>query len=122
MTRQLFLSHSGIDTEAASALKKHLLAAPAACEHGLDVWFDKDDLRAGEPWQSQIEETIGETQAFAVYVGSRGVMNWVEAEVRLAMNRAVTEPDYRFVPIPAGSTPGPGSLPGFARSLLDPGS
>lgn len=37
-------------------------------------------------------------------------------------NRAFTEPDYRFVPIPAGSNPNPRSLPGFAQSLLESGS
>ena len=117
MSRSLFLSHSGVDTEAAAALKARVLAAPAAREHGLSVWFDKDDLRAGEPWQSQLEEAIGKSHAFAVYVGSKGVVNWVEAEVRLALNRAITEPDYRFVPILAGAAPGPEALPGFARQF-----
>jgi WD40 repeat protein len=117
VSRLLFLSHSGIDTEAATALKGRLLAAPAAREHGLSVWFDKDDLRAGEPWQSQLEEAIGKSQAFAVYVGSKGVVNWVEAEVRLALNRAITEPDYRFVPILASAAPAPEALPGFARQF-----
>ena len=48
---------------------------------------------------------------------SKGVVNWVEAEVRLALSRAVTEPDYRFVPILAGAAPGPEALPGFARQF-----
>src|SRR3954453_2224284 len=38
----LFLSHAGIDTEAARALKQRLEAAPEAREYGLRVWFDKD--------------------------------------------------------------------------------
>jgi WD40 repeat protein len=117
MPRLLFLSHSGIDTEAAKALKARITAAPAAREHGLNIWFDKDDLRAGEPWQSQLEEAIGISQAFAVYVGSKGVVNWVEAEVRLGLSRAITEPDYRFVPILAGTAPNSEALPGFARQF-----
>ena len=117
MSRLLFLSHSGIDTEAAKALKARLVASPAAHEHELGVWFDKEDLRAGEPWQPQIEEAIDRSHAFAVYVGSQGVVNWVEAEVRLALNRAITEPDYRFVPILAGAAPSPEVLPGFARQF-----
>ncbi len=117
MSRLLFLSHSGIDTEAAAALKARILASPATREHGLGVWFDKDDLRAGEPWQPQLEAAIDKSHAFAVYVGSKGVVNWVEAEVRLALTRAVTEPDYRFVPILAGAAPDPEGLPGFARQF-----
>src|SRR4051794_15361823 len=110
----LFLSHAGIDTEAARALKQRLEAAPEAREHGLRVWFDKDDLRAGEPWQAQLEEVIQHrSAAFAVYVGSRGVVNWVDAEIQLALGRAVTDPSYRFIPILAPQAPGPEALPGF---------
>jgi len=66
----LFLSHAGIDTEAAHALKQRLKAVPEACEHGLSVWLDKDDLRAGEPWQAQLAAAIQHhSTAFAVYVG-----------------------------------------------------
>jgi energy-coupling factor transporter ATP-binding protein EcfA2 len=117
MARLLFLSHSGIDTEAARALKARIAAAPTARDDGLSVWFDEDDLQPGEPWQRQLEEAIGASHAFAVYVGSKGVVNWVEAEVRLALSRAVTEPDYRFVPILASAAPGPEALPGFARQF-----
>ena len=105
MARVVFLSHAGIDTEAARALKARILAAPAAQENGLSVWFDKDDLAAGQPWQRQIETAIEHSYAFAVYVGSKGVANWVDAEVRLALNRAITEPDYRFIPVLAGGAP-----------------
>src|SRR5512132_3557839 len=110
----LFLSHAGVDTEAARRLKQRLEAAPEAREHGLRVWFDKDDLRAGEPWQAQLEEAIRHrSAAFAVYVGSRGIVNWVDAEIQLALGRAVTDPAYRFIPILAPQAPGPEALPGF---------
>ena len=85
----LFLSHAGADTEAARRLKQRLEDAPDARAAGLRVWFDKDNLRAGEGWQAQLEEAVGKrASAFAVYVGSKGVVNWVEAEVRLALSRA----------------------------------
>src|SRR3954462_12265927 len=110
----LFLSHAGIDTEAARALKQRIEAAPEAREHGLRVWFDKDDLRAGEPWQAQLEEAIRHrSTAFAVYLGSHGVVNWVDAEVRLALGRFVTNSAYRFIPVLAPQAPGPDALPGF---------
>jgi hypothetical protein len=67
----LFLSHAGADTGAARVLKQRIEGAPEARKHGLKVWFDKDNLRAGEPWQKQLEDTIAQqATAFAVYVGS----------------------------------------------------
>jgi WD40 repeat protein len=117
MSRLLFLSHSGIDTEAAKALKERILSTPEAREQGLRIWFDKDDMRVGEPWQRQIDEALEKSHAFAVYVGSKGSVNWVEAEVRVALQRAITEQDYRFIPIVAGTSCGPGTLPGFAKQF-----
>jgi TIR domain len=82
----VFLSHSGADAEAARELKRRLESAPDARQASLKVWFDKDDLRPGTPWSAQIAEAIQtHATAFVVYVGSGGVMNWVEAEVDLAI-------------------------------------
>src|SRR3954454_17175120 len=96
----LFLSHAGIDTEAARALKRRLEAAPRAREVGLRVWFDKDDLGPGRLWQPQLEEAIlHRSTTFAVYLGSRCVVNWIEAEVGLALSRATRDPGSRFIPV-----------------------
>jgi hypothetical protein len=87
----LFLSHSGADTEAARALKTRIEECPAATEAGLKVWFDKDDLKAGKSWQAQLAATIEkEADAFAVLLGASGVVNWVDAEVEVALSRATT--------------------------------
>lgn len=110
----LFLSHAGVDTEAAAKLKRRLEAAPEVREKGLRIWFDQDDLRAGEAWQPQLEDAIRRrSTAFAVYVGSRGIVNWVDAEVQLAIGRAVGDPSYRFIPVLSSEAPGAESLPGF---------
>src|SRR4051812_43357002 len=115
----LFLSHAGADTEAARKLKQRLEAAPEARERGLKVWFDKDDLQAGESWQGQLEKVVGRrATAFAVYVGSRGVVNWVEAEVRLALSRTISGTNhFPFIPILAAGADGSKALPGFARQF-----
>src|SRR3954464_7633929 len=112
-TPLLFLSHAGADTEAARKLKQRLEAAPEARERGLKVWFDKDDLRAGESWQAQLEQIVGRrATAFAVYVGSKGVVNWVEAEVRLALSRAMGSKDrFPFIPILGAGADGSDALP-----------
>lgn len=116
----LFLSHAGTDTEAARTLKQRIEEAPEARKRGLKVWFDKDNLRAGESWQTQLEETIGQrATAFAVYVGSRGVINWVEAEVRLGLSRAIGRNGHHFpfIPVLAAGAKGSDALPGFARQF-----
>ena len=111
----LFLSHAGIDTEAARNLKRRLETV------GIRVWLDKDDLLPGaEGWQNQIETTIQEhATAFAVYVGSGGVVNWVESEVRLALSRVVsaTHRVFPFIPILSAQAEGSPALPGFARQF-----
>ena len=85
----LFLSHSGADTEAALDLALRLERTPAAQEAGLRVWIDKRNLVPGRGWQRQLEHIIEKrSTAFAVLMGTRGVVNWVEAEVSVALSRA----------------------------------
>lgn len=79
------------------------------------MWFDKDDLRPGGQWQPQIEQAIANATAFVVYVGSKGVMNWVEAEVRVALSRANTDKGFLFVPALAAESAGSNALPPFAK-------
>src|SRR5215469_7283592 len=96
----LFLSHSGADTEPARELKRRLLASPEAKAANLAVWFDKDDLVPGKDWQEQLEDAIAvRSTAFAVVVGTKGVVNWVDREVRLALSRATEDRNYPFIPV-----------------------
>jgi hypothetical protein len=119
----LFLSHSGSDTEAAKALKRRIEDSPSAKKAELKVWFDKDDLKAGKSWQAQLAATIEkEADAFAVLLGARGIVNWVEAEVEVALSRATTSA-FPFIPIIAKESQGSSALPAFARryqGVLDP--
>jgi WD40 repeat protein len=113
---RLFLSHAGIDTEAARALMQRIESSPAAREARLSVWFDKRDLVPGSGWQAQIEQALTkDATAFAVYVGSKGVVNWVENEVRLALSRSVADDSFPFIPILAKESVGSSALPPFAR-------
>jgi WD40 repeat protein len=115
----LFLSHAGADTAAAQKLKQRIEAAPSAKSRGLKVWLDKDDLVPGQDWQAQLEEALcHRATAFAVYVGTGGVINWVEREVRLALARATAGGGrFPFIPIISQTCAGSDSLPGFARQF-----
>jgi WD40 repeat protein len=113
----VFLSHSGADADAARELKRRLESAPDAKKAGLKVWFDKDDLRPGTPWSAQIAKAIQtNATAFVVYAGSGGVMNWVEAEVDLAISRATTGKPNPLLFIPALAAESRSTaLPPFAK-------
>src|SRR5207253_1748132 len=84
----------------------------------------KDDLKAGKSWQRQLEAIIEkEADGFAVLLGARGIVNWVEAEVEVALSRATTSPAFPFIPIIAKESQGSSALPAFARryqGVLDP--
>jgi hypothetical protein len=96
----LFLSHSGVDGQTVQELKRRLLASPDARAAGLEVWLDKDDLTAGRGWQEELEQVItARSTAFAVVVGTKGVVNWVDREVRVALARATRDRAYPFIPV-----------------------
>src|SRR4051794_5378301 len=111
----LFLSHAGADTEAALDLALRLERTPAAQEAGLQVWIDDRDLLFGRAWQQQLEDVIEKrSSAFAVLIGTRGVVNWVDSELRVALSRARKDSDYPLIPILIGNARS-ADLPGFAR-------
>src|SRR5262249_50540147 len=77
----------------------------------------------GKNWQRQLEQAIQDRcTAFAVYVGSKGVMNWVESEVSLGLSRATTDSSFPFIPILAQKSTA-SALPPFAalyQAVRDP--
>ena len=111
MRHQLFLSHAGIDSDAALALGQRLEEAAKASGEELTVWIDRRDLGHG-PWLDQIDTAFKGSTAFAVYVGTRGVINWVWREVKLALDRTIAESAYPLLPILAEGTR-PEDLPSF---------
>jgi energy-coupling factor transporter ATP-binding protein EcfA2 len=108
----LFLSHAGVDSDAALALVRRLEECEEAQTRGLKVWIDKADLGAGGRWKDALQSALASSTAFAVYVGSRGVVNWVWDEVNVALDRAHKEPDYPLIPVLAAGTTS-ADLPSF---------
>jgi hypothetical protein len=116
----LFLSHTGIDSERALALATAIEASPDARRLGLKVWIDKRNLRAGTSWQQQLEDAIEKkSTAFALLLTSQGARNWVQLEVRAALDRVVEAQragqQYKFIPILADDIANIDLLPAFAR-------
>jgi hypothetical protein len=99
MNHLLFLSHAGIDSQAAFRLAERIESSIDAQRAGLLVFIDKTDLRAGGRWKDQLQQALGHSTAFAVYVGSKGVVNWVWDEVSVALDRAHSDPAYPLIPV-----------------------
>jgi TIR domain-containing protein len=57
-TRAVFLSYARENTEAARRI------ADALRSHGVEVWFDQNDLRGGDAWDQKIRRQIGECALF----------------------------------------------------------
>jgi hypothetical protein len=110
----LFLSHSGEESSAAQAIAGDLRRA------GLEVWLDTETLKPGDRWMEQIEAALGRADCFGVYIGPSGIRRWVDREVRAALQRHLTDPSFRIIPI-LGPGAEPEALPPFLaqHSWLD---
>ena len=91
---RVFLSHAGADTQAAHQFAEMLR------RNGVDVWFDKDNLRPGDRWMATLEDAIEQSSAMLVYVGRLGVQAWVDREVRFGLVRNTRDPDaFKLIPV-----------------------
>ncbi|MGG5890120.1 TIR domain-containing protein [Falsiroseomonas sp. HC035] len=120
----LFISHAGADSDRALALADAIESAARSTGLDLTVWLDKRPgrLRAGEPWQEQLEHAVEhEATAFALLLTREGARNWVRFEVRAALDRVVSEQRngrrFPFIPIIADDPADIGLLPAFARQF-----
>src|ERR1700726_3893070 len=94
MPFHVFLSHSSTDKPAVEELARRL------AKEGIQAWLDKWNLVPGEPWQPAIEKALAESETCAVFVGPSGLGPWQTEEMRLAINRRVTDTRNRFRVIP----------------------
>jgi uncharacterized protein YjbI with pentapeptide repeats len=107
-TPLLFLSHAGEDADAAKELAAQLRHA------GLRVWLDVEELKPGDRWMPAIEQVLAEADAFAVYIAKSGLRNWVDQEVRVALDRATKSQAFRLIPL-LGPGADPQALPLFLK-------
>lgn len=75
----IFVSYSSHNKTYARTLADYLM------ERGFDVWFDTDDLSAGDRWWNEIVQAVQDCAAFIVIMTPQAqASRWVEREVGLA--------------------------------------
>jgi len=102
-TRAVFLSYASQDAEAAQRVADALSSA------GLEVWFDRGELRGGEAWDRQITRQIRECALFIALISSHTderSEGYFRREWRAAVERMRDMADDRpfLVPVVIDST------------------
>ena len=100
----VFLSYASQDEEAASRICEALRAA------GIEVWFDKSELRGGEAWDHQIRQQIHDCRLFLALISAHTEARdegYFRREWRLAVERAgdMAEKKAFLVPVVIDVTP-----------------
>ena len=83
-SRAVFISYSSDDVEAAQRI------ATALHEAGIEVWFDRSELRGGDAWDQNIRRQIKECALFLPIISQtteRRPEGYFRLEWRLADNR-----------------------------------
>jgi TolB-like protein/Tfp pilus assembly protein PilF len=83
-TGAVFLSYASEDTEAAERIATALRAA------GIEVWFDKSELRGGDAWDRQIRQQIHDCRLFIPVVSTHTevrIEGYFRREWKLAVDR-----------------------------------
>jgi TolB-like protein/Flp pilus assembly protein TadD len=84
-TGAVFLSYASQDSEAAQKMCDALRAA------GIEVWFDKSELRGGDAWDRQIRQRIHDCRLFIAVISAHTEARdegYFRREWRLAVERA----------------------------------
>jgi hypothetical protein len=94
---KIFLSYAREDLVAARELFVHLNRYP-----GVDVWFDKESLIAGERWEQAIRKAIRESRYFILLLSEKSVAKkgYYQKEVRLALEILDEYPDDEIFLVP----------------------
>ena len=109
--RRWFLSYASQDFALTQALK----AALQRKDSDAHIFFAPESMRGGGLWKPQLAKEIGESTAFILLIGEKGLGDWQVMEYYEALDRRAKEPDYPIILILSAKRPAPG-LP-FARQL-----
>ena len=89
----IFLSYHSDDRTAVQEIAETLI------DRGINPFFDKWNLKPGQPWLAEIEEALHASNAFAIFIGREGIGPIQVAEMRAALNRKFRDQGYPAIPV-----------------------
>jgi TolB-like protein/Tfp pilus assembly protein PilF len=96
-SKAVFLSYASEDSEAAQRIADALRAA------GIEVWFDKSELRGGDAWDRQIRQQIHECRLFIPIISAHSEQRdegYFRREWKLAVDRTHDMAEKRAFLVP----------------------
>lgn len=92
--RKVFISYSSADSGFAEKLAKNLE------NNGLDVWFDKWEIRIGDSIIEKISQGLNQNDYLVVVLSPNSVLSpWVNKELNICMMREIKERNVVVLPI-----------------------
>src|SRR5580700_4103746 len=103
-SRAVFLSHASEDADAAGRICDALRGA------GIEVWFDRSELRGGDAWDRQIHDRIRDCRLFVAIISASTEARdegYFRREWKLAVDRTHDMAEHKpfLVPVAIDNTP-----------------
>jgi hypothetical protein len=103
-SRAVFLSYASEDADAAGRICEALRAA------GIEVWFDRSELRGGDAWDRQIHERIRDCRLYVAIISAHTEARdegYFRREWKLAVERTHEMAEHKafLVPVAIDDTP-----------------
>lgn len=106
----VFLCYNHSDKEEVQKIRQQLQ------QEGVKPWVDEWDLLPGRPWQTSLEEKIGQIKSAAVFVGANGIGPWQREELN-AFLREFVRRGCPVIPVLLQDAPLEPKLPIFLQAM-----
>lgn len=92
--KQVFLSHTSVDKPFVEKLAKDLGRL------GVEVWFDKYEIKVGESIFQRVDEGLRDSEYFAIVLSPSALKSeWVQAELSAAWHKKMLTGRNAILPI-----------------------
>lgn len=90
----VFLSYAHDDTEIVDRIADDLKT------EGVNVWLDREQLKLGDSWATQIEEALKAADVWVAFISADSLQSqWVTTELKFAFSRLSSVGGTRIIPV-----------------------